>query len=267
MNTLFDNRHAGLFSNFKLVLNCLKHHPNINDWHFHLNNSLYGKGNVWNKFIDQNTSSNSLIHWDQGNVKINFVSENKIKSIDWILGYPSDDRDKYENKEFIGVFKNLIHQIQFKKEILEEVEKHKHLINPNTVGVHVRMRDHLTSGHGYNQEYKLNLNEVIHKIQSTGKDVFIVSDTHDAYNLFSSQIKNVKFIDDKEQYENNKMGLHFLPLSNEEKEKMLKTLLVEVILLSKCSYLYLMNSNVSHVSLFLSDHFNYEFYDKNIIYT
>jgi hypothetical protein len=128
------------------------------------------------------------------------------------------------------------------------------------------MKDHLTTGHGYGQEKNLNLDYVIEKIKENKNDVFIVSDDYNAYKIFSKEIPNIKFLDNKKEFVDYKSGLHFLPLLNKEKEQMLKTLLVEIILLSKCSYLYLMNSNVSHIALFLSDHFNYEFYDKNIIY-
>jgi len=267
MYTLLDKRDAGFCSSLKLILNCLKEYPAVDDWYFDIQNTLYGKGNIWDKVVVQKNKSSRSIYWDQGNFKINFLNHGIQQSINWELGYNSNERDKYESKEFIEVFRSSMSQIKFREEILEEVETYKYLINGDTIGVHVRMRDHLNQGHGFKQEENLDLQYVINKIKLSGKNVFLVSDSAKAYSIFSSQLNSLTFIDNKNAYENEEVGLHFLPLSDTSKEKMLKILIVELILLSKCSYLYLMNSNVSHIALFLADHYNFEFYDKNIKYT
>ena len=235
MHNFTDNREVGFCANIKLALNCLHYHPNIDDWYFNINNPLYGTGNIWEKYIIQNTLGNSVLNWNQEFNKISFEENGTVKSTDWILGYDSNERDKFESKDFVKTFKELITQLKFTDEIHEEINKYSLLIDSNTVGIHIRMRDHLNEGHGYKQEDKLELDSIINTIKNQTNKVFVISDNAEVYDRFQSSIENVIFIDNKKQYSNNKLGLHYQPLNEEEKNYLLKILLVEINLLSKCS--------------------------------
>jgi len=266
---LDDNRQVGFCGSIKLVLNCLLVNPNINEWYFKQTNPLYGSGNIWEKVTNQDpkVSENlSFINWIGGPNRVKYMEDGKIQSTDWILGYDTNERDKYESKDFISIFRSLIKEIKFKDEIYNDVNKNLHLINNDTIGVHVRLKSHLKYGHGANQESNLDIDGLINKIKLQNKKVFLISDEAWVYDKFIENLSDVTYFDTKNKYKDLQCDLGYISESEEEKYELLKNLLIEIHLLSKCSYLYLMNSNVSHIALFLADHFNYEFYDKNIIY-
>jgi dTDP-D-glucose 4,6-dehydratase len=74
------------------------------------------------------------------------------------------------------------------------------------------------------------------------------------------------FIDDKNQYGDEYQGLHFLNIDIHHKTEMLYNLIMEMLILSKCDRMLLMNSNISHMSLFFSETDDFEFYDMHVNY-
>lgn len=201
---------------------------------------------------------------------------------DPLFGYHGDTRDKFIDKEFVSKQKKIIHDYVKPLDHIQNIvfDFWNNYKDKKVLGIHRRGRDHLTTGHAYGQNHLITddyIESIINKYINDYDYLFLNSDEYGSYNHLK-QIYGDKLIyfDDKKQYEKitsfsrphtlaNK-DLTFINIESQEKIKLLQNLILEVILLSKCDKMLLMNSNVSHMSLFFSDHYNYEFYDNHVNY-
>jgi len=225
--------------------------------------------NTWNIVFEQpfsNVNADRTIT-DQFSQIPNFVDKY------WKLGYAFEERDNYKDKKFVNKYKKICKDyLIIKKEIRQASDNFLYEYkNKKILGIHRRGREHLTTGHGQGQEHLLNDNLLFDNIidsQISKYDyLFLTSDETSIYNKFIERYENKLIIyDNKSAYMENKRDINYLSKSREESIESLKNLITEIIILSKCDKLLLMNSNVSHLALFLSDHNNYGFYDNHIKY-
>jgi hypothetical protein len=167
--------------------------------------------------------------------------------------------------------------IVFSADVEKQVEKLFHFYKDKKIlGIHKRGRDHLTVGHARQQSHKIDdefMSSLIKKNIDNYDYIYLTSDETHWYNFLKKEYgDNLLFWDDKSQMIDGTVGLHHYSLldgrvTDEDKEKRFKDLITEILILSKCDKMLLMNSNVSHMALFFSDHYNYEFYDCHLMYS
>lgn len=268
---LYQHREIGFGAHFQIAL-CLIDYCIDNNIKCFLDirNTTYSNldQNTWEIIFDQpflNVNPQTVIE-DQFNQLPGFSNY-------WKLGYESKDRKKYCDIDFIKKYKNICENfIHIKKDILNIVDEYTdNFKSKKVLGIHKRGREHLTTGHAKNQEHLLSSDVIFSLIDDQIDDydyLFLTSDEINTYNNFKSRYGDKLLIfDDKSQYIDSKLDINYLEKTDDEKVNSLKNLIIEILILSKCDKMLLMNSNVSHMALFLSDHFNYEFYDNHIIYS
>ena len=268
---LYQNREVGFGAHFQIVL-CLIDYCISNNikCEIDIRNGNYSnlQQNTWELLFEQpfsNVNPKTIIS-DQFSELINFEEF-------WNLGYDSKDRKKYCDFNFVEKYKTICKKyIKIKSFIFDEVENFfLKFENKKILGVHKRGRDHLTIGHASNQSHLLKTENIFFLIDNEIDNydyVFLTSDEYSVYTKFSKKYqKKLLIYDDKSKYDYDySTGIHTLQKNDEEKIESLKNLFVEILILSKCNKMFLMNSNVSHISLFFSKHYNYEFYDKHLTY-
>lgn len=199
------------------------------------------------------------------------------KCTDWDLGpplysYGGDDRKRFQDINFVTSQRKIIKK--YAKPKTEFINKVKEFLNPykgkKILGIHRRGRDHFTSGHASGQGNKINekyIKSIVDKYIDNYDYLFVTSDEKETYESLNCLYPGkVIFFDNKEKFKNNDVGIHSLNLSEEEKIEVIKSLMMEVFILSKCDRMLLMNSNVSHMALFFSETKDYEFYDNHVNY-
>lgn len=268
---LYQNREVGFGAHFQIVL-CLIDYCLDNNikCFFDIRNTTYSNEdvNTWEVIFDQPFSK----------VNPQVVISNQFEELPgfskyWNLGYNSKDRKKFSDKNFINKYRKICKEyIHIKPDIIKEANDYFASFSSNKIlGIHKRGREHLTTGHAKNQEHLISLDFLFSLIddQIDSYDyLFLISDEKNTYLKFKEQYGNKLIIfDDKSQYSDNKVDINYLPKSDEEKIISLKNLIIEILLLSKCDKMLLMNSNVSHMALMFSEYLNYEFYDNHLIYS
>jgi hypothetical protein len=195
----------------------------------------------------------------------------------WDLGetlfsYHGDTRNKFQDKEFVSLQRKIIGKYVKPLEHIEEKvtnywEPYK---DKKVLGIHRRGRDHFSSGHASGQNHKMSeeyIKAVVDKYIGDYDYLYLTSDENKVYEFFKDTYpEKFIFFDDKKQFGEESQGLHFLNIDIDLKTEMLNNLILELLILSKCDKILLMNSNISHMSLFFSDHYNYEFYDNHVNY-
>jgi len=268
---LYQHREIGFGAHFQIVL-CLIDYCTSNNikCFFDIRNTTYSNENqnTWEVIFQQPFTDVN----PQVTIKDQFTEIPGFLNY-WNLGYQTKDRKKYCNVEFVKKYKDICHNfIHVKDNILNEVNQYLNQFNSKTIlGIHKRGREHLTTGHAKNQEHLMSLDVVFSLIDDQidlYDYLFLTSDEINTYNSFKSRYgKKLLIFDDKSQYIDSKLDINYLEKTDDEKIKSLKNLIFEVLILSRCDKMLLMNSNVSHMALFFSEHFNYEFYDNHIIYS
>lgn len=268
--TLYQHREVGFGAHFQIVL-CLIDYCLDNDikCKIDIRNTSYSniEQNTWELIFEQPFSDidSNLIINNQFEELLNFRSY-------WNLGYKSHDRKKFSDKEFISKYRNICKNfIKIKPFIIDEVNNYtKKFLNKKVLGIHKRGREHLTSGHARGQEHLLPIKDVFSLIDSHIEDydyLFLTSDETNTYHNFQSKYGNKLLIfDDKSQYIDSKLDINYLEKTDEDKINSLRNLIVEILILSRCDKLLLMNSNVSHMALFFSETDNFQFYDTHLNY-
>ena len=268
---LYQYRDVGFGAHFQIIL-CLIDYCVSNNikCYFDIRNTGYSNENqnTWEIIFEQPFTDID----PQVTIKDQFTEIPEFLNY-WKLGYDSKDRKKYLDVEFVKKYRDICHNfIHIKDDILNEVNQYfKQLKSKTILGIHKRGRDHLTTGHARNQEHLMSFDVIFSLIDSQIDHydyLFLTSDETNTYDRFKSRYgKKLLIFDDKSQYIHNKMDINYLDKTDDEKIKSLKNLIIEILILSKCDKMLLMNSNVSHIALFLSKHFNYEFYDNHLIYS
>lgn len=269
---LHQIREVGFGAHFQIVL-CLIDYciDNNIECLIDIRNTLYSSNdeNTWEILFDQPfpNCNPKVIVSDQ------FTEIDNFSEKYWNLGYGTDERSKYSNFNFIKKYKNICEKyINIKENVLNEVDMFTSKFkNKKVLGVHKRGRDHLTIGHASNQSHLLKLEDLFSKIDNVIDQydyIFLTSDEYSVYSEFYKKYQEkLLLFDDKFQYNyNHNLGIHSLEKSYNEKILSLQNLFIEILILSKCDKMFLMNSNVSHIALFFSKHYDYEFYDEHLIY-
>jgi len=190
----------------------------------------------------------------------------------WKLGYPSSQRQKFCDPKFISHYKKLCKKyINVKKDILETVESYlSPYKNKKILGVHKRNKDHLTTGHASGQEHLLLFEDVFSIIDNVIDDydyLFLTSDEYNNYEQFEKKYKDKLIIyDNKLKYKDIQNDLNYIGHEEQDKKNLLKNLIIEILILANCDKLFLMNSNVSHMSILFSKTDDYQFYDNHLNY-
>jgi len=189
----------------------------------------------------------------------------------WTLGYV-ESRDNFDNHEFVKKYKEICKNYLIPKEdmLASANEVMKPYENKNILGMHIRGRDQLVTGHGANQKHLMTdeiIFDAIDKEIDNFDYLFFASDEHSFYKKIVERYGDKAIIyDDKSKYPENDLCIIHLTNTEEERLESLKDYLIEVLFLARCNKLLLMSSNTSHVVLFLSNHYNYRFFDKHIGY-
>lgn len=199
------------------------------------------------------------------------------KCTNWDLGesvysYHADTRNKFQDNEFISnqrkVFKKYVKpKEEIQKIVNEFLDPYK---SKKILGIHKRGRDHFTSGHAIGEGSKISLDyvkNIIDEYIDNYDYLYVTSDESKVYQFLSeSYPEKFLFYDDKTEWGNNEIGLHALNSSEKQKIQMIKDICIEVLILSKCDKMLLMNSNISHMALFFSNTNNFKFYDNHVRY-
>jgi hypothetical protein len=122
-----------------------------------------------------------------------------------------------------------------------------------------------------NQEHLLTFEYLFSIIDNIIDDydyLYLMSDEYYNYERFFEKYKNkLIFFDNKSKYKDRYNDLNYITETTEEKHNLLENLITEILILSKTNKMFLVNSNVSHMSLLFVNHYNYEFYDNHLIYS
>jgi len=187
----------------------------------------------------------------------------------WKLNYDSKEREKFCDFKFISHYKNICKEyITIKKDVIDIVENYLNQYkNKKILGVHKRNKDHLTTGHAKNQECLLSFDHIFSMIDNVIDDYDYLFLTSDEYNNYEKYTKKLIFFDDKKKFKDMGNDLNYVTQTIEEKHNLLKNLISEILILSKTDKMFLMNSNVSHMSLLFANHNDYKFYDNHLTYS
>jgi len=195
---------------------------------------------------------------------------------DWDLGqslygYGGDERKKFQDIDFVNTQRKIIKKYaKPKRDFINQVDNFlKPYKGKKILGIHRRGRDHFTNGHASGQGNKINreyVKSIVDKYIDNYDYLFVTSDEKETYvSLNDFYPGKVIFFDNKEQFKNTDVGIHSLNISEQEKIEVIKSLMIEVFILSKCDRMLLMNSNVSHMALFFSEK-DFQFYDDHVNY-
>jgi len=272
--TLYHERSVGFGASFSTVL-CLVDYcadRNIKAF-FDIRNVGYSdiSENTWDLVFDQpflNEKPSEVISSDFPFPELTDFGKNY-----WKLNYDSREREKFCDHKFISHYRNLCKKyINVKKNILDTVESYLSPYKDKKIlGVHKRNKDHLTTGHARNQEHLLTFEHIFSTIDNVIDDydyLFLTSDEYNNYEEFDKKYKDKLIIyDNKSKYKDVKSDLNYISQKEQDKKNLLINLIIEILILSKSNKIFLMNSNVSHMSLFFSDCNDYHFYDNHLVYS
>lgn len=262
---------VGYGSNISVAFSTIKHCLTNNlQCHINIINPMYGNPNqnLWDLCFNQPFGIE---------IDSNYNIENTtdpFKSGYWEYS-TKEDLKKVRDNEFIKQEQDIYKKyFQIKDQsVISSLENFSQRFGDKKIlGMHRRGRDQLAGGHAKNQKDKLNLTYLFEVVDSEidGFDyLYLSSDEHYIYKNFEKRYGNkLLFLDTKEQIPDSDEGLHYFSInqSDEQKNIMLKILLTEMLLLSKCSRMLLVCSNFSQTALYLSGHLNYRFYDEHVNY-
>lgn len=269
----YDNRQVGFGSSITVAFSTIKYCiKNNQKCHINIENIMYGtkNQNLWDLFLEQ-----------PFNIKIDIEEYNVNNTTNpFILNcweYPDMDvalkklRDNNHIREYQEIYKKYFIT---KTEILTAIDNFcQNFENKKILGIHKRGRDQFSNrGHGRGQKEKLNINyifSIVDREIEKYDGLFLTSDENYVYKEFSKRYgKKLIFLDSKDNIPYPDKGLHDIFINHEVeiKNKLLKMMILETIILSKCDRLLLVNSNLSQIALYLSGHLNYKFYDQHVHY-
>jgi hypothetical protein len=253
---------------FSTIKHCIKNNFLCN---VYIRNTLYGDSevNIWDIFLEQPFD----INMDYSKYDYS-LSTTPFEIGCWEYPTMSVALQKLRNNDHISEFQNIYKKYFKLKNIVTEPlnEYLRFFQNKKILGFHRRGRDQLSNGHGSGQGDKLNipfLFSIADKEIDQYDYLFLTSDENYIYKAFINRYGNkVIFYDDKSEFIDSPNGLHYTTINFpiEKKKINLRNMLIETSILSKCDKMLLVNSNVSQLALFLSNHLNYKFYDDHVSY-
>jgi len=281
MNLKIINYHQpnGICGSLLNAIECLANRKKNELIYFKFNNLLYSnKFNVWEKFFYQ-----PFIEYEdliQKKIKNNdYTNKTFTHYKNYIFNFNFKNNLKtYYDKKTVDPLRKIVKKfIRFKSIVLFKAEKFE---NENfkyqNLGIHIRGTDKFSSkGHDkfkdkrhlFNFEgcIKETIDEKM-KLSKTNK-IFLATDEKSYYNkmkyFFS---KNLLKMNSKILSTEQDIGTHFINVYGTEswKTQLGIEALTDAILLSKCKYSLLSQSNLSLASILLRNDYNFEFLDAHI---
>lgn len=243
------------------------------------------------QFVNNYRKKNNILIEKISNIYI--IKEDKVASFNLIFDNTYNNEDviklffsensKIEEENYHNIYSNIEYKllskkIRFSKYVNDTINKEISCLDNNTLGVHFRFTDMNASHSLYNQtNYDKYLIEILNFVKKYNiTTIFIASDNNESIHKITNNIelKNIKFVYrdikryDKEKADNNDMLWYLNPDKNSPhlhlnnfKSKIFNIndpnihfeCIIDCILLSKCSSLIFTYSNVSNLSILLSD--------------
>jgi hypothetical protein len=201
-----------------------------------------------------------------------FQGENEFWKKDdgyWVFGY---EGYRWEDPKFLQPHRDVVAKyITPLPSITEKVDKFLQPYSGKKIlGVHKRGRSHYISGHGAGFADWVDMNKIFSYIDEQIEDydyLYYMSDEGGTYSKIIDRYKEKAiYLDTKAQYVNNNEDLNHQELSGSDRILLLDNLIAEVLILSRCDYLLLTGSNVSHMAQLFGNNNNFKFYDAGVTY-
>lgn len=283
MNLKIVNYHQpnGICGSLLNAIECLANRKKNELIYFKFNNLLYSnKFNVWEKFFHQpfieyedlilkkiknnDYTNETFAHHNHKNYIFNYNFKNNLKT--------------YYDKKTVEPLRKIAKKfIKFKSIVLFKAEKFENeYFKSQNLGIHIRGTDKFSSkGHdkfknkrhlfNFESHIKETINQKM-KISKT-KKIFLATDEKIYYNKIKYFFgKNFVQINSKILSTDKNIGTHFMNVYGTEswKTQLGTEALTDAILLSKCKYSLLSQSNLSLASILLRNDYNFEFLDAHI---
>jgi hypothetical protein len=275
------NHPNGICGNLLNAIECLANRKKNELIYFKFNNLLYSnKFNVWEKFFYQpfneyedlilkKIKNNDYInetfaHYNYKNFIFHYTLKNNLKTF-------------YDKKGVDALRKIVKKFIKFKSTVLFKADEFENkYFKSQNLGIHIRGTDKFsTKGHDkfknnrnllkFQNHIKFQIDQKM-KIFKT-KKIFLATDEKNYYNKMKYFFnKNLLEMNSKILSTEKDTGSHFINVYGTEswKTQLGIEALTDAILLSKCKYSLLSQSNLSLVSILFRDDYNYEFLDAHI---
>jgi hypothetical protein len=201
----------------------------------------------------------------------NFLNENNFNTLDYVLmqsfneSYEDITANFYvtyskfnpiqESVEYNNL-KNIIKGLQYKKKLLDLVEKYvkKFKINSNTIGVHIRLCDmniYHKEDFGY-LGYDDFLTVILQELKKEN-NIFVASDNRESIEKLKKEFKNkLHYVPDILRGNFETEDTVNLQLNNIKSEKFWIDTFLDMILLSNCGTLIHRTSNLANASIISS---------------
>jgi hypothetical protein len=283
MNLKIINYHHpnGICGNLLNAIECLANRKKNELIYFKFNNLLYSnKFNVWEKFFYQpfneyedlilkkiknnNYTNETFAHYNYNNFVFNYNFKNNLKI--------------YYDKIAVDPLRKIVKKfIKFKSIVLFRAKEFENKnFQTQNLGIHIRGTDKFSSKGHDKFKNKRNLLSFQNHIKlivkqkmkiSNSKKIFLATDEKNYYNKMKYFFgKNLLKMNTKILSSEQDTGTHFINVYGTEswKTQLGTEALTDAILLSKCKYSLLSQSNLSLASILLRDDYNFEFLDAHI---
>ena len=281
MNLKIINHHQpnGICGNLLNVIERLYRRKKDELLYFKFHNILYSnKKNVWNKFFYQPFwEYEDLIN---KKLKLNqFKEETFVHNKKYTWNYTfNNNLNKFYDKEMIEKLRKIKNNFIFlKKNVVETIKTYeKKYLKNKTLGIHIRGTDKFgVMGHNKfkNKKHLLDIKFHISRLVDTKlknldyKKIFLATDEKKIQTNFTKLYKkkllpmNSKLLSNREN-----VGAHFIKIYGDEEIKTNLGIeaLADMVLLSKCNYSLLSQSNLSLGSIIFRKDYKYNFLDAHI---
>jgi hypothetical protein len=265
----------GLFAIIIIALNFLYYRKKKELIYFQFNSLMYSNSfNIWNKFFIQPFNEYQDIIEKKLYNKDYKVEYFKNYHKNFPLNWVGKNIKFFYQKELINNFRTIFHKnILFNKKIMNKVKifEQKYL-NDKTLSIHLRGTDKFHPVYGHHKNLRkeqdfCNIKRIIklkmhkHKI----KKIFLASDDKEYIKLIKNEFQK-KMIKMNSTIFSDRDGVHRDNIYQNEdfKTKLGEEAILDSILMSKCVYSLLSQSNLSLVSILLRKDFNYKLIDENL---
>jgi hypothetical protein len=265
----------GLFSVIIVALNFLYYRKKDELIYFKFDNLLYSnKLNIWDKFFIQPFNEYQDIiekKLYQKDYKVEYFNNyNKNFPLNWV----GKNIKLFYQKELINKFRKIFQEkIIFNNKIINKAKifEAKYL-NNKTLSIHIRGTDkfHAIDGHHKNLRNELDFSNIEKTIklkmnQYKIKKLFLASDDKEYVKLIKNKFKT-ELTKMNSTIFSEKKGVHTENVYQNEdcKTKLGVEAILDSILISKCFYSLLSQSNLSLVSILLRKDYKYKLIDENL---
>lgn len=265
----------GLFAIIIIALNFLYYRKKKELIYFQFDSLMYSNSfNIWDKFFIQPFNEYQDIIEKKLYNKDYKVEHFKNYHKNFPLNWVGKNIKFFYQKELINNFRKIFHNnIIFNKEIMNKLKvfEQKYL-NEKTLSIHLRGTDKFHPIHGHHKNLReeqdfFNMKKIIklkmlkHKI----KKIFLASDDKKYIKLIKNEFQK-KMIKMNSTIFSDRDGIHRDNIYQNEdfKTKLGEEAILDSIIMSKCSYSLLSQSNLSLVSILLRKDYKYQLIDENL---